>query len=161
MFERFGEFASWQDLNEAAAGQKEEGDESALLALARENGIEDEDVEDYLDGLIPELVTPLSAAMGRVTVWEKEYKDDLNIRIALNVLRSMLGDPRVQEAVVCDGRNPKDFMEKLKAHAKKHQKNGCGTACATDRDKERALLVYFTGGDLDKELEDQRKRLLA
>lgn len=129
MFDRFGEFASWEELNKAAAGQKAEGDEDALMALAKENGIEEDDVDDYLDDLIPELVTPLSAAIGRITIWEREYADDVNIRIALNVLRSMLGDTVVRESVVCKGKDPKQFMEKLKNHARKYAKNGVGTAC--------------------------------
>ena len=49
MFDKFGEFNSVEELNEAAAGFVQEGDFESLYALARENGIEKEDVDDYLD----------------------------------------------------------------------------------------------------------------
>ena len=39
MFERFGEFDSYKELNEAAEGQFNEGDEESLRILAAENGI--------------------------------------------------------------------------------------------------------------------------
>ena len=38
MWDKFGEFDSVEELNRAAAGQKEEGEEEALIALAVENG---------------------------------------------------------------------------------------------------------------------------
>ena len=34
MYEKFGEFDSFEELNQAAAAQKAEGDEEALFALA-------------------------------------------------------------------------------------------------------------------------------
>lgn len=74
MFDRFGEFDSAEELNKAAAGQKEEGDEKALYELAEENGIDKEDVEDYLDDMVPELVNPLLAAYGKLKVEAAELK---------------------------------------------------------------------------------------
>lgn len=66
MFEKFGEFDSVEELNRAAAAQKAEGDEEALVALAEENGIDKEDAEDYMDDCADELATPLMAAMGKL-----------------------------------------------------------------------------------------------
>ena len=74
MFDKFGEFDSAEELNEAAAGLKEEGDEASLYELAKENGIDKEDVEDYLDGVVPELVNPLMAAYGKLKVEAAELK---------------------------------------------------------------------------------------
>ena len=74
MFDKFGEFDSAEELNKAAEGQKEEGDEAALYELAKENGIDKEDVEDYLDGVVPELVNPLLAAYGKLKVEAAELK---------------------------------------------------------------------------------------
>lgn len=74
MFDKFGEFDSARELNEAAAGQKEQGDLEALVALALENGIDKEDAEDYMDGLIVELVSPLTAALGKIKVECEELK---------------------------------------------------------------------------------------
>lgn len=75
LFKKFGEFDSCEELNRAAAAQLAEGDEEAILALAQENGIEKEDAEDYIDGIVPELATPLMAALGKLD----EEKKDLGI----------------------------------------------------------------------------------
>ena len=72
MWDRFGQFGSAEEINRAAAAQKEEGDEEALVALALENGLDREDAEDYMDGATNKLCTPLSAAVGKLRM-EAEY----------------------------------------------------------------------------------------
>lgn len=74
MFDKFGEFDSVEELNRAAAAQKAEGDEEALVELAKENGIDKEDAEDYMDDCIDELATPLSAALGKIKVEAEVYR---------------------------------------------------------------------------------------
>lgn len=66
MEHKFGVFGTVEELNRAAAAQKTEGDVEALKALAAENGIDEGDIEDYLDGLADELATPLMAAIGKL-----------------------------------------------------------------------------------------------
>lgn len=72
MFDKFGEFDSCEELNEAAAGQLAEGDKEALFALAEENGIDKEDAQDYIDGNAKTLATPLMAALGKLEAEKKE-----------------------------------------------------------------------------------------
>lgn len=74
MFDRFGEFNSAEELNQAAAGQLAEGDIEALIVLAEENGIDKEDAQDYADGIVSELVNPLMAAYGKLDVEAAELK---------------------------------------------------------------------------------------
>ncbi|MCI6235727.1 MAG: hypothetical protein MR713_01925 [Firmicutes bacterium] len=74
MFEKFGEFDSAEELNRAAAAQKEQGDEEALIALAVENGLDKEDAEDYIDDCVNELATPLMAAGGKLRVEAEDMK---------------------------------------------------------------------------------------
>lgn len=74
MFDKFGEFNSVAELNLAAAGQKEQGDLEALIALAVENGLDKEDAEDYMDGMVDELATPLTAALGKIKVECEDLK---------------------------------------------------------------------------------------
>ena len=74
MFDKFGEFDSAGELNEAAAGQLAQGDLTALYELAEENGIEKPDAEDYINGDVAELATPLMAALGKIDVETKELK---------------------------------------------------------------------------------------
>ncbi len=71
MFEKFGEFDSVEELNECAAGLKVEGDKESLYVLAEENGLEKEDVDDYLDDCMEHLANPLMAALGKIAVEKK------------------------------------------------------------------------------------------
>ena len=74
MFEKFGEFDSAEELNRAAAAQREEGDGEVLTMLALENGIDKEDAEDYMDFCTEEFVTPLMAAVGKLKVEAEDLK---------------------------------------------------------------------------------------
>lgn len=71
LYEKYGEFDSFEEINEAAAGQLAEGDTNAIFEIAKENGISEEDAQDYIDGINPELCTVWSAADGKIQV-EKE-----------------------------------------------------------------------------------------
>ena len=71
MFDKFGKM-SYDELIRTAKAEKEDGDEEALIALAQENGLDQEDVEDYMDDLTEVLCTPREAAVARV---EMEAKD--------------------------------------------------------------------------------------
>lgn len=96
MYEKFGEFDSWEEINKAAEGQKEEGDVEALKELAKENGIDIEDAEDYIDGVIPELCTPLIAALGKLKVEEEDLKPKDIMEDWLNYIRQLCSsDPEI------------------------------------------------------------------
>lgn len=71
MFDKYGEFDSWEEINRAAAGQKEEGDYEALKEIAKENGIDEEDAQDYIDGVVDELCSASMAAIGKIHVEKK------------------------------------------------------------------------------------------
>lgn len=66
LFPKFGEFDSAEEINRAAEAQKKEGDLEALKELAKENGIDEMDAEDYMDDINVELCTHFSAAMGKI-----------------------------------------------------------------------------------------------
>ena len=74
MYEKFGEFDSCEELNRAAAAQKAEGDDEALFALAQENGLDKEDVEDYMNGIVEELATVSMAALGKLKLEKEDLK---------------------------------------------------------------------------------------
>lgn len=74
MFDRFGEFDSVEELNRAAAAQKKEGDETALVLLAQENGIDKEEAEDYMDGAVDELANTSMAAIGKLKIEAEHLK---------------------------------------------------------------------------------------
>ena len=74
MFDKFGEFNSAEELNKAAEGLKEEGDTKSLLELAKENGIDEEDAQDYIDGCVDELCNERMAALGKLKVEREDLK---------------------------------------------------------------------------------------
>ena len=74
MYEKFGEFDSADEMNRAAAAQRKEGDNEAILAIAEENGIDREDAIDFIDGCVAAFVTPLMAAYGKLDIEAKEMK---------------------------------------------------------------------------------------
>lgn len=65
MFEQFGEM-NYEELLKAAEGQLKEGDIKSLKDLAKENGIDEEIVELYAEGVIPVLVDAMTAAYGKL-----------------------------------------------------------------------------------------------
>ena len=74
MFDKYGEFDSAEEINEAAKAKLEEGDLNAVLEIALENGIDKEDAEDFIDGAVGELATPLMAALGKISMEEQDLK---------------------------------------------------------------------------------------
>lgn len=74
MFEKFGELNSFGEINELAENLFNEGDTESLKAMAKENGIQREFVEMYLQGDIPLLCDPLTAALGKIDVEAAQLK---------------------------------------------------------------------------------------
>ena len=74
MFEKFGELNSFGEINELAENLINEGDTDSLKAMAKENGIQNEFVQMYLQGDIPVLCDPLTAALGKIDVEVAELK---------------------------------------------------------------------------------------
>lgn len=74
MYDKFGEFDYFDEINKAAEGQKNEGDQKALIELAEENGIDIDNAEDYFTGDLTEFCTPLEAAFGKLEVEKEDLK---------------------------------------------------------------------------------------
>lgn len=68
MFDKFGEFDSYKEINELAENLFNEGDTDSLKEMAKENGIQSDFVEMYLQGEIPELCDQMTAALGKIDV---------------------------------------------------------------------------------------------
>lgn len=73
MFEKFGEFDCYEEINRAAEAQKAEGDNEAILELAKENGLDPDDARAYIDGEEDELTTVTLAMYGKLDIESKEY----------------------------------------------------------------------------------------
>lgn len=74
MFEKFGEFDSADEINKLARELKESGNKADILILAKENGMEKDDVDDYMEGYVDALTNNLMAAVGKLDVECEEYK---------------------------------------------------------------------------------------
>ena len=74
LFEKFGEMNSYKDINELAENLFNENDLESIKVVAKENGIEEEIVDSYINGEIPELCDPLTAALGKIDVESQELQ---------------------------------------------------------------------------------------
>ncbi len=68
MFEKFGEFNSYNEINELAENLFNEGDIESIRTLAEENGLPGEAVDLYINGELPVLCDPMAAALGKLEV---------------------------------------------------------------------------------------------
>lgn len=74
MFEKFGEMDSFGEINELAENLFNEGDMESLKVMAEENGIDKDIVDLYLQGEVPVLCDPLTAALGKIDIECAELK---------------------------------------------------------------------------------------
>lgn len=74
MFDKFGEFDSYTEINELADNLLNEGDTGSIRDLAKENGIPEDYVEMFLQGDIPALCDSLTAAIGKIEAEMAELK---------------------------------------------------------------------------------------
>lgn len=92
MFDRFGEFDSYTEINELAENLFNEGDVDSIKILARENGIDAEMVEAYIEGEIPELCDAMTAAFGKIEVECQELKPKDIMEDWVEYLKSQCSD---------------------------------------------------------------------
>ena len=150
LFEKFGEFDGFEELNKAAAGQLEEGDIEALRVLAKENGIEADEVEDYIEGIVPELVTPMTAAIGRLRVEFETFKSlqpgekEACIYIA-KIAQTMTIDEEFAKIMTKKGKRIHD-IDKIMYDAR--------LSCGTDDDLKKIIKAYYMSG------QDEAKKIV-
>lgn len=159
MFEKFGEFDSAQELNEAADGLLNEGDIESIKELAKENGIDEEDVQDYIDGYSEDLATVSMAAFGRVSVEEQQAKTNKGEEMAARVIFTMVRSLCLRESfcigVMRKGKRAMDIYKAMREEAGKHKSGNVGVSCGTDRELSNIITAYYTQG------EGEMKKLLA
>lgn len=162
MFEKFGEFNSAEELNMAADGLLNEGDIESLEELAKENGIDEGDLQDYIDGYAEDLATVSSAAFGRLDIEEKEEIDKIKnpmermaVKVILTMLRGMCTEEAVAAAVVRKGKRVTQIFKAMKSAAEKHKNGNVGMSCGTDRQLCGIIRSYYLESDkqFKKEIE--------
>lgn len=145
LFERFGEM-DLEELNKAAEGLKKEGDLDSLRALALENGLDPEDVEDYVAGDVKQLATLRQAALGRIKVQEKQTEIPRTAAgIIYGMARAMTTDPEACRAFMKKGSRVDKVWSELEKKARDGKQGSVGVACGTDRDLKEIILKVVTG----------------
>lgn len=76
MFDKFGEFNSFEEINELAVNLSNEGDIESIRALAKENGIPEEIAEMFVNGDIQMLCDAMTAATGKLDVECEKLKPE-------------------------------------------------------------------------------------
>ena len=74
MFDKFGEFSSYQEINELAVNLRKEGDTDSIMDLAKENGIDTDIAEAFVEGDILYLCDAMAAAIGKIEIEAAELK---------------------------------------------------------------------------------------
>lgn len=144
MFEKFGEFSSYEEINKAAEGFLNEGDIESLKAMAKENGLDDMDTEDYIAGDIGSLCTATTAALGRLKVEKEASKADTNItRVLFMIAELMATNGRDAEMFLTKGKRLDGIIEEMRKEASKSKQGGVGCVCGTDLELMQRIRKYY------------------
>ena len=137
MFDLFGEFDSADEMNRAAAAQRKEGDNDAILAIAKENGIDKEDAMDFIDGCVAAFVTPLMAAYGKLDIEAKELQPYEIMEDWLQYIKLKCAEePEMAVAVRRKGKSLKGCIAALLEWSMKNQK-------PVDKDILKAVKINY------------------
>lgn len=129
MFDIFGEFDSAEEINQAAAGLLAEGDHENIYVLAKENGIDKEIAEAFIDGEITVIADSFMAAVGKIELERNDIKDpffnDMKDDM-INFLLASCSDENTARAIRKKGKSLKGCFEYCKKEIEKalNKKNG-------------------------------------
>jgi hypothetical protein len=129
MYEIFGEFNSADEINQAAVGLLDEGDFDNIFVLAKENGMDSEYAQAFIDGDIPVLTNHLMAAVGKIELersgltdpFFNDMKDDM-----INYILIQCQDEAFAQLVRNKGKSLKGCFDYCKKEIEKalSRKNG-------------------------------------
>ena len=111
MYELFGEFDCIEELNATAAGQREQGDKESLMALAKENGIDEFVTGMYMDGDISELADTFTGAIGKLTVEKGNIKSIMPVEPIVDYLSSLCMDEGIARLIRCKDKSLKACID--------------------------------------------------
>ena len=161
MFERFGEFDSCEEINRAAEGLKAEGDLESLKVLAEENGLDPDDVQEYVELNYVEFCNEIMAALGKIKVDCEELKPKDLMEDWVDYLQTIVMDESdIAQAVRKKGKSLAGMMAALLKWSYEHQqtvpqeivkaagvsagKVTFGIPCMADA--KRIIREYYLGG---------------
>lgn len=113
MYEVFGEFDCIEEINMAAEGQIEQGDKESLIALAKENGIDEYAAEAYWNKETNELADYFTGAIGKLTIEKAELKSRMPVDPIVDYLSSLCMDEAFARLVRCKIKSLKACIDKV------------------------------------------------
>lgn len=123
MFEKYGKMNSVEELNEKAAEMLVMKNYEGIKALAKENGIDNEDAEDFIDGVITIFATPYCAATGRLEIESAELKPYEIMEDWVSYIKAtVLGNPNMCEAIMKKDKSLKGCIAELVKWSMKNAK---------------------------------------
>lgn len=124
MFEKFGEFNSYEEINELAENLFNENDMESIRIVAKENGISEEIAEVYVSGETPILCDALIAALGKIDVESSELKPKDIMEDWVNYLKAQcMEDNALAIRVRSRGKSLKGCIGALLSWSFKNQQN--------------------------------------
>lgn len=159
MFDKFGEMDSAAEINMAADGLLKENDTENIIILAKENGIDEEDARDFINGDVQELCTDLMAAVGKLQMETDEInKDDKGIErmpllLIIQMTKTMCTDQELAKAIRKKGKRNKEIYKLMKDEAGKHRIGSMGVSCGTDKQLREIIEAYYLNKNPKKILE--------
>lgn len=114
MWDEFGEFDSAEELNKEATRLLKEGDKTAVLRLAAENGIDKEDAEDFTQEFEEKLASSLMAAAGKLKVEAAELELGGILKDWMDLLLAEAGrDEKLCSGIRRKGKNLTGYIAEL------------------------------------------------
>lgn len=164
MFDKFGEFDSFEEINRAAEAQKAEGDLEAIKAICRENGIDEFEAEDFFNGLTEQVCTAQMAAAGKLEVEKAEMKLEREfVMLTEELMRTCLESPGLAAGVRKKGKSlagylakiidkgyedavapPKAILDKVTAVPSQYRQH-MKTGMPSKRDRMEIMRAYYCG----------------
>lgn len=153
LFAKFGEFDSAEEINRAAAAQKAEGDIEAVKAIAKENGIDEMDAQDYINGDLPELCNTFTAAVGKLEVEAEALGLPMVMRLWADHINGMLAgddDDSLKKGIRRKGKNMAELFGKLIVETSHTRKNTPAEIVTAARKIDKSIPSTLPIGDISK-----------
>lgn len=124
MFDKFGEMDSFEEINELAENLLNEGDLESIKEVAKENGIDLEVVEYYLQGEMPFICDEMTAAVGKIDVESAELEPkEIMVDWIDYITAQCMEDTKLAIAVRKKGKSLKGCIGALLSWSFKNQQN--------------------------------------
>lgn len=123
MYDIFGNFDSVEEINACAEGLRQEGDLEQIKTLAKENGIMEFFVQQFVSGESSEFTGWMEAAMGKLEVEREGYKNNqIPVEPVLEYLLSLCAEEEFARAVRRRTKSVKECMKKIEKNCREIQR---------------------------------------